>query len=356
MIRRRGQGRFGASRAPNHGAVMPPRVKSRGRDVICRALLLATVGLLLSAAGPTPSQPEKPAKPRAATANPAPPSGDAAQEQPKKQEQPPPITGATDPVVASVEGHPIYLSDLGRAEQALPANLRNVPFDTLYPVLLDRMVDHEALVMLARRRGLEDVPAVKKEIQDATERVLEGALLATEVPPKVTEAAVKGLYDRLYANKPATEEVRARHILVTTEAEAKQVISQLKAGADFATLAKQISKDPDAQKGGDLGFFRRDQVWPGFADIAFALQPGQVADTPIHNEFGWHVVKVEERRLVAPPAYSEIHDSLREELTQQVVRQAVAQARSQMTIHKWNLDGSSMDGGARLGAAPTRPQ
>ena len=85
--------------------------------------------------------------------------------------------------------------------------------------------------------------------------------------------------------------------------------------------------------------------------MAFSLQPGQVADKPIHNEFGWHVIKVIERRLVAPPSLSEVHDKIREELMQNAVRQVVAQARAQMTIHKWNLDGTPMDGGTRLGAS-----
>ncbi len=266
----------------------------------------------------------------------------------------PPLARGADPVVASVEGHPIYLSDLGRATRALPSNLRSLPFDTLYPVLLDRMVDHELLVMLARRRGLEDNPAVRKEIEAATERVLEGALLSQEAAPKVTERAIKARYDRLYANRSATEEVRARHILVTSEAEANSIIAKLRKGADFATLANELSKDPDASKGGDLGYFRREQVWPGFADVAFALQPSQVADKPIHNEFGWHVIEVDEKRLVAAPSYSDLHDQLRDEMMQDAVKAMVAEARGQMTVHKWNLDGSEMDAAAKPGTSLVR--
>jgi peptidyl-prolyl cis-trans isomerase C len=264
-----------------------------------------------------------------------------------------PMQGKTDPVVGSVEGHLIYLSELGRAAQTLPENLRSMPFETLYPVLLDRMIDHEALVMEARRKGLEDDPEVKRDIQAAVERVLEGALLGREAAPKVTEAAIQARYNRQYANRPATEEVRARHILVDTEAEARKVIDDLKKGADFATLAKLVSKDPDAQKGGDLGFFRREQVWPAFADLAFSLQPGQISTTPLRNEFGWHVIKVEERRLVAPPAYSEVHEALRQELLGQAVREEIEKARSQMVIHKFNLDGTEMVPGPKLSDVPT---
>lgn len=270
------------------------------------------------------------------------PTASGTSEKAKPQAAPP------DPVIGSVEGHLIYLSDLSEAAKTLPDNLKGMPFDSLYPVLLDRMIDHEALVMMARRTGLDQKPEVIKEIQESTERILEGAYLGAVANPLVTEQAIRARYNQIYANRPAAEEVHARHILVTTEAEARKVIEDLKKGADFATIARVISKDPDAAKGGDLGFFRREQVWPGFADVAFSLQPGQVAPDPIKNEFGWHVIKVEERRLVAPPSYSDIHDQLRQELLAAAVRQAVAKARSQMVIHRFNIDGTEIQSTPKL--------
>jgi peptidyl-prolyl cis-trans isomerase C len=288
--------------------------------------------------------------PVVALAQGAPPQAPAAAAQP-----PAPQQGVADPVVGSVEGHLIYLSDLGEASKTLPDNLRGLPFDTLYPVLLDRMIDHESLVIMARRRGLEQTKQVQHDIQLATERILEGAYLGEIAAPQVTEQAIQTRYNRQYANRPATEEVRARHILVTTEAEARKVLEDLKRGADFVTIARVISKDPDGAKGGDLGFFRREQVWPGFADVAFSLQPGQIAPDPIKNEFGWHVIKVEERRLVAPPGYSDVHDQLRQELLAIAVQQAIEKARGQLAIHRFNLDGSELDTGPRLGATTAAP-
>ncbi|HET6308114.1 MAG TPA: peptidylprolyl isomerase, partial [Rhodopila sp.] len=163
-----------------------------------------------------------------------------------------------------------------------------------------------------------------------------------------TEQAIQARYNQQYANRSATEEVHARHILVTTEAEARKVLADLKNGADFATIARLISKDPDAAKGGDLGFFRREQVWPGFADVAFSLQPGQVAANPVHNEFGWHVIKVEERRLVAPPGLEEVHDQIRRDILAEVVEKTIADARAQLVIHRFNLDGSEIDDSVKL--------
>ncbi len=276
-------------------------------------------------------------------------------------DQPPPISANPNPIVASVDGKPIRLSDLGAAMQALPENLRGLPFDTLYPVLVDRLVDHQALVIMAKRTGLEDTPDVRKEIEAATERVLEGAYLAREASPKVTEQAIQATYNRQFANRAATEEIRARHILVPTEAEARNVIEDLRNGADFATLARTVSKDPDARNGGDLGFFRREQVWPAFADLVFGLQPGQVGANPIRNEYGWHVVKVEERRQVAPPTLAEAQPAIRQELLGHAVQQAVEQARGQVIIRRFNLDGTELETGPRfrssLGAdTPPPPQ
>ena len=259
----------------------------------------------------------------------------------------------SDPVIGSVDGKLIYLSDLTRVTSTLPEQMRNLPFDSIMPVLLDRMIDHEALTLTARRAGLDKRLDVQREMRAAADLVLERALLAQVTPPKVTEAAIVARYNRQYANRPATDEVRARHILVGTEVEAKAVLEELKGGADFASVARVSSKDPDGRQGGDLGFFRRDQVWPGFADAAFSLQPGQVGPVPIHNEFGWHVIKVEERRLVAPPTLSEVREQIRQDLTALAVQAAVDEARSQMIIHKFNLDGSEISTGPMISRAGT---
>jgi peptidyl-prolyl cis-trans isomerase C len=267
-----------------------------------------------------------------------------------------PIGAGPDPVIGSVDGKLIYLSDLTRVTSTLPEQMRNLPFDAVMPVLLDRIIDHEALTLQARRAGLDKNLDVQRDMRAAADLVLERAWLARAIPPKVTEAAIQARYNRQYANRPATDEVHARHILVGTESEAKAVLDQLKKGADFAQLARVVSKDPDGKQGGDLGFFRRDQVWPGFADAAFSLQPGQVGPVPIHNEFGWHVIKVEERRLVAPPTLSEVRDQIKQDLTTQAVQQAVADARSQMIIHKFNLDGSEIEPGPSISSGADRSQ
>lgn len=264
------------------------------------------------------------------------------------QEMAPPNLGESNPVIASVDGYPIHLRELSVVMRTLPEQLRGMPFETLYPVLVDRLVDHQALVIMAKRMGLEEQPRVAEEIKRTTERLLEAAYLERIAEPQVTEQAMQTAYQRQFANRPATEEVRARHILLNTEAEARKVIEDLRQGADFSTLARELSKDPDGKNGGDLGFFRREQVWPAFGDLAFSLAPGQIANNPIRNEFGWHVVKVEERRLVAVPGYSELAPSIRQELLAQAVRKAIDDARSKVIIRRFNLDGTDLETGPRF--------
>lgn len=326
----------------------PPRRKRLAQAAVILMATLSAGAAWAQSQAPTHGKPAaKPAEARPAAAGPTEPS-ELAMKPGEDILRPP-----SDPVVAIVEGHMIYLSDVGRAVPQMPENLRGLPFQTLFPVVLDRLIDHQALVQLALRQHLDNDPVVRQEMQDATDRVLEGALLSRAAKPEVREETIQARYAKEYAGRPATEEVRARHILVSTEADAKDLIGRLNKGADFSSLAKQLSKDPDGANGGDLGFFRRDQVWPEFADVAFALQPGQISQTPIHNEFGWHVVKVEERRIVAPPSYSEVHDTLRQSLLQEAVQREIDQARSQLTIHKFNVDGSPM--GAVSDISPTQP-
>jgi peptidyl-prolyl cis-trans isomerase C len=252
----------------------------------------------------------------------------------------------------------------------------NMPFGEIYSMLLDPMIDHENLVRQARRGKLDNDPAVRRQIDATTARILEDALLQHSGVPAVTEAAIQARYARDFANQPAveTEEVRARHILVRSEAEAKRLIDELNKGADFATLVQSFSEDPDRVDGGDTGFIRRGQVIPQVgakpvlslepnqisqppghailppapvvsqegADLVFSLKPNEVAQTPIHNAFGWHVVQVLERRRIPPKTSAQIHDEIRQQLRIEAMEPLVAKARDGLVVQKFNLNGTPM--------------
>jgi peptidyl-prolyl cis-trans isomerase C len=287
-----------------------------GRLSVIATIAALSCGSALAQAPASPAPATPPASPAAATTAPA------------------------DPVVAKVNGQPIHLSELNQAAQSLPPQLRGIPPQTLYPMLLDQQIDRKALVQEARKTGLDKDPAVQRQMALAEDTALQSALLSKQVGPTVTEEAIRARYEKEMADKPGQEEVHARHILVPTEEEAKKVIAELKKGADFATLAKQYSKDPGAAQGGDLGWFKKDEMVPAFSAAAFALKPGQVSDKPVKTEFGWHVIKLEEKRHAEPPTFEQAHDGLRQKMIQEGVQKAVKQARADVTVEKFNMDGS----------------
>jgi peptidyl-prolyl cis-trans isomerase C len=267
-----------------------------------------------------------------------------------------PAGAPDDPVVAKVDGQPIHLSDLKDATQSLPENLRGLPPQTLYPMLLDQLIDARALVSEARKTGLDKDPTVVRAVTSAEDRALENAVLTKEVAPTVTDDAVRARYDKEIAGKPGAEEVHAKHILVESEDLAKKIIGELKGGADFAALAKQYSKDPSgAQQGGDLGFFKKDEMVPEFADAAFAMKPGEYSQAPVHTQFGWHVILLVERRQAEAPTFEQARDELRQKMIQEGVRAVVAKARAGVSVERFNLNGSPMRATDTAEPPPAKP-
>jgi len=246
-------------------------------------------------------------------------------------------------VVATVNGDPIRVSDISAAAASLPPEVRQqVPQDVIFGKLLDQLISKKALVIEARKEGLDKDPAVQKQMAAAADQVLQVAILQKEVLPKITEDAIKALYDKDVAGKPAETEVHARHILVDSEAKAKDIIAQLKAGAKFEELAKKYGdpKDAATQQGGDLGFFKKGDMLPEFSAVAFKLKPNEYTQTPVHTRYGWHVIQVLETRTAPPATYDQVHDELKQKLQKQDVEAAVAQARSLVKVVQYNPDGT----------------
>jgi peptidyl-prolyl cis-trans isomerase C len=246
-----------------------------------------------------------------------------------------------DPVLATVNGQPIHMSELNIAAETLPPQARAMPPQQLYPMLLEQLIDARALLVEAQKNGLDKDPNVQRVMQLAADRALESALLSKVVRPQVTDDAVKAKFDQDNSATGGEPEVHARHILVGDEATAKKIIADLKKGGDFAALSKQYSKDPGASaQGGDLGFFKKSDMVPEFAAAAFALKDNEVTQTPVHTQFGWHVIQVLEHRTTPPPSFDETKDQLRQSMVQAAVQKEVALARAGVTVEKFNMDGS----------------
>jgi peptidyl-prolyl cis-trans isomerase C len=252
------------------------------------------------------------------------------------------LKGLANPIVANVDGHPITLADVGDAIRNLPVNMRNLPFEDLYPGVLERLIQQQLLVEKARHMQIDLDPVVKRHMQQAEERVLENELLNRQIGNSITEEALLARYQQEYANRPGPEAVDVSVILVPTEAEARKDIAEIAGGADFATVAKRDSRDGSADKGGSLGFLRQDQMVPEVGGVALALAPGQVSPNPIHSQMGWFVVKVAARNRVSVPGFTEVREQLRRQLLEEGVASAVKDAMANSTIERFNMNGTSV--------------
>ena len=265
----------------------------------------------------------------------------ATHKKPSHAEAAKPAGPSPDTVVAVVNGHKILLSDLTSAIEGLPPQARSMPPQQLYPLLLDQLIDREALVIQARKQDLQADPAVKEAMDRADDMVLQNALLRKEIGPQISEQALRALYDKEIGTKPGPEEVKASHILVPTEKQAKDIIAQLDKGADFATLAKKYSTDPTGKdSGGDLGYFKETDMVPEFSKAAFALKPGQITQTPVHTRYGWHVIKVFDKRQAPPPSFDQVKGQLQQQLIQKLVKEEVDKATEGLKIARFNSDGT----------------
>lgn len=255
----------------------------------------------------------------------------------------------TDRVVARVGGQEIHLSEVTQELANLPPQVQQLPLDKIYPQLLEEMIDAKLLIAQAHADKLEDSPEFKERIASLQQRVLTELELKNKVKPMLTDEALKAEYDKLVAaqKKPAGDEVRARHILVKTEKEAQEILAQLAKGGDFAKIAAAKSADQgSAKQGGDLGFFTRDQMVPAFAEAAFAMKVGETSKAPVKTDFGYHIIKIEDRRKASPPPAPPAFDKVKPELENFVGKRLAAEyletLKKGAKIERFNRDGSPL--------------
>jgi len=244
-----------------------------------------------------------------------------------------------DTVLATVNGQKITERDLAIAYSNLPDSAKQQPQAQVLPQLLNELINEKAIDIAATRDGLQNNPDVRAGMDYAADQVLQTALLRQDIGPQLTEDKIKAAYDAQYAGKPGEEEVHAEHILVKTQPEAQAIIDQLNKGADFATLAKSKSTDPNATDGGDLGWFKKGDMVPAFSNAAFALKPGQYSQTPVQSPYGWHVIKVLGTRVAPPQTYEEVHDTLAQSMEQAAVRAELTKLRTNVKVVVFDQNG-----------------
>ena len=300
-----------------------------------------------------------------APGNPAP--GKAAAPSPGPAAAQPPA--ADDPVVARVDSHEIRMSDvLATAQDVLPAEMRQTPPAMLLQMippeaqrqLIERTVTERALTDAARSAGLDKDADVRRRMQRASDQELQQSFLARAVATSVTDSTLRARYEQESGKRQGEEEVHARHILLKTESEAKAALSAVKGGEDFAAVARRLSTDPGSRDGGDLGFFKRSDMVPEFAEAAFAMKPGEVSAAPVQSPFGWHVIKVEARRTAPVPSFEESRQQLRQQMLQEQVDKVVQQVRANAKVEipgqaAPGAGGSLLDQAAPPAAGGARP-
>lgn len=219
---------------------------------------------------------------------------------------------AKDPVIAKIDGIEVTQSDLNLAIDNLDPQLAQLPDDQKKLAALSTVIDAKLIAGKARAEKMEETPEFKSRLEFILDRELHNAFFKKHVVDTITDADVKARYDKEVAALPPVEEVRARHILVKTEEEAKTIIKELGEGKDFAELAKAKSTDPNKSDGGDLGFFKKGMMVPEFENAAFAMNKGDVSKEPVKTQFGFHVIKLEDKRNAPPPEFDQVKDQVKQ--------------------------------------------
>jgi len=249
-----------------------------------------------------------------------------------------------DPLVAKVNGVEVHESDLAAVEEEagqLPPMSPDAKKDYLVTFLADMILVSQE----AEQKKLGDTPAFKAKLEFAKKKLLMESLLASAGKEATTDEAMRKVYEDAIKQMGAEEEVHARHILIraaagdekaskAAEDKIKAVIARLKKGEDFAKVAGEVTEDPSGKaNGGDLGYFGKEQMVPEFADVAFKLNKGQISD-PVKTQFGWHVIKVEDKRTKAPPKFEDVKPQVEQYVQRKAQADLVTALRAKAKIEK----------------------
>jgi len=267
----------------------------------------------------------------------------------------PRVRAEDDPVLARVNGIEIRQSDLTVAEEEVGSQqTAQMPPEQKRDYLISFVSDMLLVAKAAEEKKLADGAEFKRKLAFARNKLLMEQYLQAEAKAAVTDEAMRKVYDEAVGQMSKEPEVRARHILVETEDEAKAVLAELKKGADFAELAKSKSKDPGSSDGGDLGYFTKDQMVPEFSEVAFKLEKGALSD-PVKSQFGWHIIKIEDKRVRQPPPFEKVKDQLEQYVVRRQQVELITKLRKEAKIEKLTAPAAPAAPAAAPAAAPTAP-
>ena len=238
------------------------------------------------------------------------------------------------PIVANVNNEDISLETMIHAMNELPPEIQSQPFMSYYEDLLERVIDIKLFAQEGKKMKLDEEPSVRAAIDFVIEKVLMQAFLSKYVQENIKEENLKASYNNFIADETSREEIKASHILMDTESEAIDVINMLNDGDDFAELAKNKSTGPSGPSGGDLGWFKRGQMVPPFEKAAFSLNKNEISQRPVQTQFGWHVIKIFDKRIPEAPSYESMKNKLIQDLERKIVSKKIQDLRNDALIEK----------------------
>lgn len=238
------------------------------------------------------------------------------------------------PIVANVNNEDISLETMIHAMNELPPEIQSQPFMSYYEDLLERVIDIKLFAQEGKKMKLDEEPSVRAAIDFVIEKVLMQAFLSKYVQENIKEENLKASYNNFIADETSREEIKASHILMDTESEAIDVINMLNNGDDFAELAKNKSTGPSGPSGGDLGWFKRGQMVPPFEKAAFSLNKNEITQLPVQTQFGWHVIKIFDKRIPEAPSYENMKSKLIQDLERKIVSKKIQDLRNDALIEK----------------------
>lgn len=248
-----------------------------------------------------------------------------------------------NPVIAKVDGRDITRVDVFRYIKMLPQNIQQLPPTAIYPMAVEQVINTRVVQNKAEESGLENDPEVLEQLNMAKQQIIRSVYVQREVDKQISDSELKKLYDEQIGKIPAVEEVKAAHILVDSEAKAKDIIAKLDAGADFAKLAAENSADAgNKDKGGEVGWFAKQDMVPEFSEAAFKLAKGSISQTPVKTQFGYHVVKVEDKRERPKPAFAEVKPMLQVEARREKLESMLAGWRKNAKIENFDINGDAV--------------
>jgi peptidyl-prolyl cis-trans isomerase C len=243
-----------------------------------------------------------------------------------------PAQPAPDAVVATVGDQTITEADLSFAAEDLQKELQQVPEQERRAFLVTVLIDMKVMAKAARDAGMDQSDLFKRRVSYLEDRTLRRSYFSDKIAASVTEETIKAAYDKYVAAFTPEEQIHARHILVATEDEAKAVKADLDGGKPFEVEAMDKTTDPSGkQNGGDLGFFGKGQMVPEFEAAAWALQPGQVSE-PVKSQFGWHIIKLEEKKMSEPQPMAQLVQQLGQQAMFEAYDVAIAGFKAAMPV------------------------